>query len=71
MNASLQVQQNTMEALQQRVVQIARDACPLADALFQAQVELLSPIAAAEADTAPTAAPKTTAAQRARNQFVW
>ena len=39
-NASLEMQQNSMEALQQRVVQIASDAGPLADALFQAHVEL-------------------------------
>ena len=35
-DASLKMQQNPVEALQQRVVQIAGDTCALADALFQA-----------------------------------
>src|SRR5208337_4368700 len=39
--ASLKMQHDSMEALQQRVVQITRDTCSLADALFQAHVELL------------------------------
>src|SRR5437773_9473111 len=44
----LEPEKQSVKALQQRVVQVPRDACPFADARFEAHVELMSLLAEAE-----------------------
>ena len=71
LGSSLETKQQAMEALQQRVVQLSRDACALADTRIQRHLELMTQLP----NTPPVDRPQQSEerdAHRAREtKFVW
>jgi len=60
----------SLKTLQQRIVQVPRDACPLIDALFQTHIELLRQLPQSQL-IEPQSNARSAAVHDKRNQVVW